>query len=65
MISIIKKRMPNASNGTANDSSLSATSNTTRVATSILVFKRNQEPGNRDDLTRRSFPRGKGNLERF
>ena len=48
--SLIKKDIPNPSNGVANASASSATSNTTQVTMLTLVLKSFQDPGKRDDL---------------
>ena len=58
--SLIKKEIANPSNGAANASSLSATSDATQVTTSALASKRIKETRNRDNLARRSFSWIKG-----
>ena len=54
--SLIKKDTPNPRNGTASVSAPSPTSDTTQVVTSALLFKSDQDPGSREDLSRRILP---------
>ena len=53
---LIKKDVQNHINGAANASASSTTSDATKVSTSAPELKRTQEPGNKDDLARRSLP---------
>ena len=55
-MSLIKKNMPNPSNGAANASVSSVTSDDIQVATSILALKSIQDPGNGNNMDVRSLP---------
>ena len=60
LIPFIKKDTLNPSNSSANGLELSTNFDITKVKTSTLALKRTQEPGNRDDLARRSLAWRKG-----